>query len=734
MVVREDAPGDRRLVAYVVPREGTAAAMDMATLKSCAGGALPEYMVPGAFVVLEALPLTPNGKVDRRPCPRPATRPWAPRARTTWRRARRSRRCWPASGPRCSASSGSACSDDFFELRRPLAARHPAGLAGARRPSGSSCRCARCSRRRPSPSSRGEVEEARRADRGPGAPPHRAACRATAGRCRSPSPRSGSGSSTSSSRGERRRLQHPGRRAPERRPRRRRAPPALGEVVRRHEALRTDLRRRSAAGPSRGSRQPVEVPFAEVDLRGACRKRARPRRRGWRAETRRGRSTSPRARCCGRPCCGWRHRGRRARLRSSPCTTSSPTAGRWACWSASWRRSTARSPPGEPSPLPAPARPVRRLRGLAARVAPGRGARPPARLLAGASSPGDLPVLELPTDRPRPAVQTFRGASDAAVLPAGLAERRSRRSAGARARRSSWRSSPAFQALLAPPHRPGRRAGRHADRRPQPRRDRGADRLLRQHPGAARRPRGRTRRSASCWRGCARRRSAPTPTRTCRSRSWSRSCSRSATSPARRCSRCCFNVLNVTPRALRAAGPRHGARIEAPPPRAKFDLTLYARRAPGRHRPAAASTTPTCSTRERMAGFAGPARSGCWPRSSRSPETPVDERLAGDATPPGPCCPIRPRRWLSRRKPRVSCPSTSCSPRRAAAHPDAVAVARRRGALDLRRARRRRRTGWPAASCAAGLQPGEVVAIGARRAADAAGRRARHPQGRRRRS
>ena len=62
----------------------------------------------------------------------------------------------------------------------------------------------------------------------------------------------------------------------------------------------------------------------------------------------------------------------------------------------------------------------------------------------------------------------------------------------------------AFQALLAPLHRAGRRRRRRADRRPHAPRDRGADRLLRQHAGAARRPRRRSDASASCWRGCER--------------------------------------------------------------------------------------------------------------------------------------------------------------------------------------------------------------------------------------
>ncbi|HEX7242310.1 MAG TPA: amino acid adenylation domain-containing protein, partial [Longimicrobiaceae bacterium] len=64
-VVREDAPGDRRIVAYLVAREG-AEAPAAGELRALARERLPEHMVPSAFVVLERLPLTPNGKVDRK--------------------------------------------------------------------------------------------------------------------------------------------------------------------------------------------------------------------------------------------------------------------------------------------------------------------------------------------------------------------------------------------------------------------------------------------------------------------------------------------------------------------------------------------------------------------------------------------------------------------------------------------------------------------------------------------
>jgi acyl carrier protein len=69
VLAREESPGDRRLVAYVVAASGSAASAH--ELRSFLQQKLPEYMIPSACVFLESLPLTPNGKIDSKFLPAP---------------------------------------------------------------------------------------------------------------------------------------------------------------------------------------------------------------------------------------------------------------------------------------------------------------------------------------------------------------------------------------------------------------------------------------------------------------------------------------------------------------------------------------------------------------------------------------------------------------------------------------------------------------------------------------
>ena len=64
VIVREDIPGDKRLVGYIVPHQNQTPTVY--ELRDFLSQKLPKYMIPSAFVTLDALPLTPNGKVDRR--------------------------------------------------------------------------------------------------------------------------------------------------------------------------------------------------------------------------------------------------------------------------------------------------------------------------------------------------------------------------------------------------------------------------------------------------------------------------------------------------------------------------------------------------------------------------------------------------------------------------------------------------------------------------------------------
>ncbi|MFN6570019.1 non-ribosomal peptide synthetase [Dendronalium sp. ChiSLP03b] len=68
-IARQDSPGNKRLVAYIVPHQDSKPTAH--ELRSFLKTKLPEHMIPGAFAILESLPLTPNGKIDRRALPEP---------------------------------------------------------------------------------------------------------------------------------------------------------------------------------------------------------------------------------------------------------------------------------------------------------------------------------------------------------------------------------------------------------------------------------------------------------------------------------------------------------------------------------------------------------------------------------------------------------------------------------------------------------------------------------------
>ncbi len=69
VVAREDKPGEKRLVAYIVPEKDTT--ISPSEIRAHLKRTLPDYMIPSAFVAMDELPLTPNGKINRLALPVP---------------------------------------------------------------------------------------------------------------------------------------------------------------------------------------------------------------------------------------------------------------------------------------------------------------------------------------------------------------------------------------------------------------------------------------------------------------------------------------------------------------------------------------------------------------------------------------------------------------------------------------------------------------------------------------
>ncbi len=394
VLAREDQPGDRRLVAYVVPAETAPGA---SALRDFLAAALPDYMVPAAFVFLPALPLSGNGKVDRRALPAPEAAQGSLDEEAAPRRP--VEELIAGIWSQVLGVEGVGAGDDFFELGgHSLLATQVVSRVRE------TLRVELPLRQLFDTPTVGElaaaVEESLAAGRGLDLPPLERI------------PRDGDlplsfaqerlwflarlGTATYNIYGALRMsgaLEVPALRA------------ALGEVVRRHEVLRTTFTA-PAGRPVPVIHPPAPLPQPLVDLSALVKPAARRRCASWPWPRPGGRSTWRRDRCSAPCCCG---SPPLSTCCSSPCTTSSPTAGRSACWCARSRACTAPSWRGL-RPAARAAGPVRRLRGLAAELAARRGPGAAARLVARASWPAAPERLELPTDRPRPAVPRHEGA------------------------------------------------------------------------------------------------------------------------------------------------------------------------------------------------------------------------------------------------------------------------------------------------------------------------------------
>ncbi len=496
----------------------------------CASGCR-SYMVPSAFVLLAALPLHPQrqggpqgpagsgaaGAGSARLAPRT---PVEELLAGIWAEV-------------LGAGAGGGRTDDFFDLGGHSLLATRVVSAGARAPSAWSCRCGACSSADRWRSWRSGSRRRVRGRRGPGAARALVPAPREPETCPSPSPRSASGSSTGSSRAPRpttcRAAGGAHRPACGWPPSARLCAPSCG----RHEVLRTvfpvvDGSPRQRILPDLATGLPV----------------ARSRRAAARPVA------APEARAAGRG-------ARRAPLRPG----ARPAARRAArcAWSADHHRSWSVGPPRDLRRLVAlppgagDGRPLRRFARAPVAPASCRCSTPTSRVWQREARSrrrwqgelawwlerlgGEIAPLDLPTDRPRPAVQTYRGAASSRVLPPASP---ARLAAFGRAQGATL-----FMTLLAaiagaaPPLSSGQDdilvGAPVAGRRPwRPR----ADRLLPEHPGPARRPRRRRARFPRAgWRGCARSPWAPMRTRMCRSRPSSRGLPRTRDLAGRRCSR-----------------------------------------------------------------------------------------------------------------------------------------------------------------------------------------------------
>ena len=381
-------PGETRLVAYVVG----AVEADAGCASTCGGACRSTWCRPRSWC-WSALPLTPNGKVDRRALPAPELRAGGGDVRGAAHA--RPRRCWRGSGRRCCALERVGVEDELLRAGRPLAAGHARGLA---RPRGVRGRAAAAR------ALRGAHGGGAGRARGGDAP--RGGCRVLppvvptgrrGRRCRSRSRRSGSGSSTGWSRG---------------------APPttspwrcacagaldaaalerSLGEIVRRHEALRTTFARggRRAGAGDRALRRVRRCRWRTC--RGSARRIAR-RRSGARAgeeaqrpfDLARGPALPRGAAAAGRAtitcCCSSMHHV------VSDGWSMGVLFRELSALYAAYRDGRGVAAAGA-------AGAVRRLRGVAARAAGGRGAGAAARVLAGA--PGGRAGAAGAADGPSP--------------------------------------------------------------------------------------------------------------------------------------------------------------------------------------------------------------------------------------------------------------------------------------------------------------------------------------------